>query len=135
MDPAAVRVQPLRKASYGNHPQFEGGLTRRLARRLVQDAQVMPIAAVSRRHRVGCHQVMGLVSDWSGLIQTQRRKQKCRVLLIDETSIRKRHRYVTVVVNGDNGQFLSMFPGRSKAELSRFFIEQGPRWGLSCKGA
>ena len=32
------------------HPQFEGGLTRRLARRLVQDAQVMPIAAVSRRH-------------------------------------------------------------------------------------
>ena len=39
------------------HPQFEGGLTRRLARRLVQDAQVMPIAAVSRRHRVGwaCH--------------------------------------------------------------------------------
>ena len=21
-----------------------------------------------------------------------------------------------------------MFPGRSKAELSRFFIEQGPRW-------
>ena len=50
------------------------------------------------------------------------------VLLIDETSIRKRHRYVTVVVNGDTGQVLSMFPGRSKAALGRFFIEQGPRW-------
>ena len=45
------------------HPQFEGGLTRRLARRLVQDAQVMPISAVSRRQRVGWHLVMGLVSD------------------------------------------------------------------------
>ena len=112
------------------HPQFLGGLTRRLARRLVQDAQVMPIAAVSRRHRVGWHLVMGLVSDWSGLIQDHRRKQSCRVLLIDETSIRKRHRYVTVILNGDNGQVLSMFPGRSKAALSRFFIEQGPRWCL-----
>ena len=26
------------------HPQFQGGLTRRLARRLVQDAQVMPLS-------------------------------------------------------------------------------------------
>ncbi len=79
------------------HPRFEGGLTRRLARRLVQDAQMMPIRAVARRHRVGWHLIMGLVSDWSGLIQARRRKQKCRVLLIDETSIRKRHRYVTVI--------------------------------------
>ena len=110
------------------HPQFEGGLTRRLARRLVQDAQVMPIRAVARRHRVGWHLIMELLCDWSGLVADHRRRQKCRVLLIDETSIRKRHRYVTVVVNGDTGEVLSMFPGRSKAALSRFFIEQGPRW-------
>ena len=70
------------------HPQFEGSITRRLARRLVQDAQVMPISAVSRRHRVGWHLVMGLLCDWSGLVQDHRRKQSCRVLLIDETSIR-----------------------------------------------
>ena len=79
------------------HPQFEGSITRRLARQLVQDAQVMPIAAVSRRHRVGWHLVMGLLCDWSGLVGDHRRKQSCRVLLIDETSIRKRHRYVTVI--------------------------------------
>ena len=80
------------------HSQFEGGLTRRLARRLVQDAQVMPISAVSRRHRVGWHLVMGLLCDWSGTgPRSRRRKQSCRVLLIDETSIRKRHRYVTVI--------------------------------------
>ena len=71
------------------HPQFLGSITRRLARRLVQDAQVMSIQAVSRRHRISWHLIMGLVTEWSGLIQSRRRRQKCRVLLIDETSIRK----------------------------------------------
>ena len=51
------------------HPQFQGGLTRRLARRLVQDAQVMPIRAVSRRHRISWHLIMELVTDWSGRIE------------------------------------------------------------------
>jgi len=46
---------------------FWVGMTRRLARRLVQDAQVMPIQAVSRRHRISWHLIMGLVTDWSGL--------------------------------------------------------------------
>ena len=49
----------------------------------------MPIRAVSRRHRISWHLIMELVTDWSGLIQTRRRRQKCRVLLIDETSITK----------------------------------------------
>ena len=97
------------------HPQFVGSITRRLARRLVQDAQVMSIQAVSRRHRISWHLIMGLVTDWSSLIGTRRRRRKCRVLLIDETSIRKRHRYVTVVVNGDTGEVLTMVQGRSKA--------------------
>ena len=87
-----------------NHPQFEGSITRRLARRLVRDAQVMPISAVSRHHGVGWHLIMGLLCDWSGLVGDHRRKQSCRVLLIDETSIRKRHRYVTVILNGDTGE-------------------------------
>ena len=116
-----------------NHPQFEGGMTRRLARRLVQDAQAMPVRAVARRHRIGWHLIMGLVTDWSGRVEIRRRRQRCQVLLIDETSIRKRHRYVTVVVNGDTGEVLSMFPGRSKAALSRFFIEQGHRWRQGVK--
>ena len=85
------------------HSQFLGGMTRRLARRLVQDALEMSIQAVSRRHRISWHLIMGLVTDWSGLIQTRRRRQRCRVLLIDETSIRKRHRHATVAVNGDTG--------------------------------
>ena len=41
-----------------DHDQFAGGLTRRFARRLVQDARVMSIRAVSRHHGVGWHRIM-----------------------------------------------------------------------------
>ena len=55
----------------------------------------------------------------------------CRVLLVDETSMCKRHHYVTVIRNGDTGQILAMVAHRNAAALSGFFIEQGPRW---CRG-
>ena len=54
-----------------------------------------------------------------------------RVLLVDETSMRKRHRYVTVIVNGDTGRTLAMVQHRSSAALSTFLMQQGHRW---CKG-
>ena len=45
--------------------------------------------------------------------------------------MRKRHRYVTVIQNGDTGQILAMVQHRNAAALSGFFLEQGPRW---CRG-
>ena len=53
------------------------------------------------------------------------------MLLVDETSIRKRHRYVTVPVNGDTGEVLAMVPHRDTAALSGFLAAQGPKW---CRG-
>ena len=113
-----------------DHDQFAGGLTRRFARRLVQDARVMSIRAVSRRvllvdHGVGWHRIMGLVRAHSGRVAQRRRARPARVLLVDETSIRRRHRYVTVVACGDTGEVLAMIPGRTKGSLSRFFRDQG----------
>ncbi len=58
----------------------------------------------------------------------RRRSRRCRVLLVDETSIRKRRRCVTVIVNGDTGKTLAMVPHRSSAALSAFFALQGHRW-------
>ena len=110
------------------HPAFEGGVTARLARRLVADARAMPISRVARRHRVGWHQVNELVKAWSALVAERRRSRRCRVPLADETSIRKRHRYVTVVVNADTGRTLAMVPHRSTAALSGFFAQQGHKW-------
>ena len=111
-----------------DHDQFAGGLTRRFARRLVQDARVMSIRAVSRHHGVGWHRIMRLVRAHSGRVAQRRRARPARVLLVDETSIRRRHRYVTVVASGDTGEVLAMIPGRTKGSLSRFFRDQGPDW-------
>ena len=114
-----------------DHDQFAGGLTRRLARRLVRDARVMSIRAVARHHGVGWHRIMGLVRAHSSEVAKRRRARPCRVLLVDETSIRRRHRYVTVVACGDTGKVMAMIPGRTKGSLSRFFRDQGADW---CRG-
>ena len=114
-----------------DHAQFQAGLSRRFARRLVQDARVMSIRAVARHHGVGWHRIMRLVRAHSAVVAERRRARPCRVLLVDETSIRRRHRYVTVVACGDTGKILAMIPGRTKGSLSRFFRDQGPRW---CRG-
>ena len=111
-----------------SHPEFEGGLTRRLARDLVRDAKVMSIRAVARRHRLGWARVMTLVTTWSVLVGAHRRSRRCRVLLVDETSMRRRHRYVTVLLNGETGEVLAMVAHRNAAALSGFLVAQGPAW-------
>ena len=113
------------------HRAFEGSVTARLARRMVADARAMPVNTVARRHGVSWGLVNALVVAWAGLVADHRRRRRCRVLLADETSIRKRHRYVTVLVNGDTGEVLAMVPHRSQAALSAFLAAQGHRW---CKG-
>ena len=111
-----------------DHALFGAGLTRRFARRLVADATVMSIRAVGRHHGVGWHRIMGLVRAHSERVAQRRRARPCRVLLVDETSIRRRHRYVTVVACDDSGKVLAMIPGRTKGSLARFFREQGAWW-------
>ena len=111
-----------------DHPAFEGALTGRLARRVVADAKVMTFSAAARRHGVHWHAVRAVVDVWSALVAERRRSRRCSVLLVDETSMRKRHRYVTVIVNGDTGRTLAMVEHRSSAALSAFLMQQGHRW-------
>ncbi|MDE0116325.1 MAG: transposase family protein, partial [bacterium] len=85
-------------------PEFEGAVTSRLARRLVADAGVMAIRQVARRHKIGWHKINALVGAWTAVVAERRRSRACRVLLADEASMRKRHRYVTVIVNADTGR-------------------------------
>ena len=74
----------------------------------------MSIRAVARHHAVGWHRIMSLVRAEAARVAQRRRARPCRVLLVDETSIRRRHRYVTVVACGDSGKVLAMIPGRTK---------------------
>ena len=63
------------------HPEFEGALTRRLARRLVADVRVMPVAAAAARAGVGRRLVGDLVVGWAALVGEHRRRRPPRVLL------------------------------------------------------
>ncbi|MCA1702405.1 MAG: transposase [Actinobacteria bacterium] len=111
-----------------DHPEIEGKLTRRLARQLIIDARVMTIRELARRHLLAWATIMGLVRAWSSRVGEHRRAQRCRVLLVDETSLRRRHRYVTVLLNGETGEVLGMVRHRNAVALSGFLVEQGQRW-------
>jgi len=49
-------------------------------------------------------------------------------LLVDKTSMCRRHRYVTVLQNGEPGEVLAMVAHRDEAALSGFPAAQGRRW-------
>ena len=125
--------EPCGRRFVEDHRAFEGRVTARLARQLVKDARQMTVSAAARRHGVGWKLVNALVVAWAGLVGEHRRRGRCRVLLVDETSIRKRHRYVTVLVNGDTGEVLAMVPHRNTQALSGFLAAQGPRWCKAVK--
>jgi transposase len=116
-----------------DHGEFEGRMTRRMARAVVADAKVMSLRAVARRHRLSWSAVMALVAEWAALVAAHRRSQRCRVLLVDETSMRRRHRYVTVLQNGETGELLAMVAHRNEAALSGFLAGQGRRWCAGVK--
>ena len=118
--------------SWEDHPEILVGrrthVTRRLARQLVRDVNAMSIREVARRHDLPWHFIMALTRDWSDRVAEERRRRRCRVLLIDETSLRRGHRYVTVLINGDTGQTLGIVAHRNQAALSGFLLAQGHRW-------
>lgn len=49
-----------------------------------------------------------------------------RILLIDEKAVRRRHGYVTLVMNGETGDLLHMAEGRKKQALESFFDKLSP---------
>ena len=73
-----------------DHAEFQAELSRRFARRLIRDATVMSMSGASRHHGVGWHRIMGLVSAEAARAAQRRRARPSRVLLVDETSIRRR---------------------------------------------
>jgi transposase len=117
------------------HPEFVRNrvtwVTRRLARTLVRDVNRLSIRELSRRWGLGWHFIMGLVASWSARVVAERRRRRCRILMVDETSLRRGHRYVTVLIDGETGEGLGVVKHRDANALSGFLAEQGHRW---CRG-
>ncbi len=119
------------------HPEFVLGrrthVTRRLARTLVRDVNRLPIRELARRWDLGWHFIMTLTRWWSARVVAERRRGRCRILMVDETSLRRRHRYVTVLLNGETGEGLGVVKHRDEKALSGFLQAQGHRWCRSVK--
>jgi transposase len=110
------------------HPAIKGKMTARLARAIVTDARHLSITEIGRRYGFAWHTVMMLVRERSQHLAEHRRKKRCRVLLVDETSLRRRHRYVTVLSNAETGEVLGVVKHRDFRALSTFLASQGQRW-------
>lgn len=110
------------------HPEFEGKMTRRLARTIVAEARHLSVTEITRRYGFSWSTIMTLIRTWSQRVAEHRRRQRCRVLLIDETSLRRRHRFVAVLLNAETGEALGVIEHRSAKALRVFLAAQGHRW-------
>jgi hypothetical protein len=82
------------------HPDLAGGSPAvwPAAWCLMSDVRRLTIRELARRHHLGWHLIMGVVRGWAVTVAAQRRAERCRVLMVDETSLRRGHRYVTVLL-------------------------------------
>ena len=93
--------------------------------RLVADARAMTVNAAARRHALSWRLANALVVAWAGLVAGRRSARGAGCWWWTGTSIRERHRYVTVLANRDAGEVLAMAPHRSAQALSGFWLLRG----------
>ena len=123
------RCKRCRTTTTETHPFFVDRMTKRLARAVVADARDMTVAAVARRHHLSWHRVMRLVLAEGELLARARRRRPCRVLLVDEKSMRKgRGQFSTILTDGDRGRVIAVLKGRSADVLGGFLAAQSPSW-------
>lgn len=104
-------------------------MTQRLARAVTRDVRDMTVLAVARRYGLSWHRVMGLVLAEGRLLARHRRRRPCRVLLVDEKSMRKgQGQFSTILVDGDRGRVIAVLDGRSADVLGGFLSKQSPAW-------
>ena len=111
------------------NPFVADRMTQRLARAVVRDVRDMTVLAVARRYGLSWHRVMALVLAEGELLARHRRRRPCRVLLVDEKSMRKgQGQFSTILVDGDRGRVVAVLKGRSADVLGGFLARQSPAW-------
>ncbi len=93
--------------------QFEAEVIRWLKEASVQ--------AVARRMRLSWNAADGIMQRAVARGLARRRPEEVRRLSVDETSFRRRHRYVTVVSNPETGRVLHVAQGRGREALAAFY--------------
>lgn len=108
---------------------FLGRYTRRFVTAVIADVAVMTVQAARKRHGLSWHTVMGLVLAHGWQLGRHRRRRPCRVLVVDEKTLRKgMNNFSTIVTCGVTGTVLAVLEGRSGVVLARWLRSQPPRW-------
>lgn len=85
------------------------------------------VKAVAGRMRLSWNAVDGIMQRAVAQGLARRKTEAVRRLSVDETSFRRRHRYVTVVSNPVTGHVLHVAPGRGKDVLTAFYEGMGEK--------
>ncbi len=86
------------------------------------------VKAVAGRMRLSWNAVDGIMQRAVARGLARRKTEAVRRLSVDETSFRRRHRYVTVVSNRETGHVLHVAPGRGKDVLMAFYEGMGEKY-------
>jgi transposase len=82
------------------------------------------IKSVAKHFRLGWDAVDGIIGRAVKRRMPGRKKIKPEEIGIDETSSRKGHKYVTVILNKDNDTVIDVIAGRKSESVSKWFKEQ-----------
>ena len=90
-------------------------------------------SAVSRQLQLSCHEVDGIMSRAVARGLARREKISPTRIGVDETSLQKRHEYVTVVTNIDNSRVIAVMDGRTEESLSDYLgsLDQAQRTAIA----
>ena len=107
------------------HPYLR--VTERLARYVYALCQVMTVSEVSQHLKLDWKTVKSIDKEYLERDYGTPDFEGLRILAVDEISIRKGHRYLTVVLDYQSGRVLYVGKDRKAKTLSRFFNQLKPR--------
>ena len=95
--------------------------TWRFMRELSSWAGIAPANQIAKRYNISATTVKSYDKEVLSQDTPPPKLDGIRALLVDEKSIRKKHNYVTVVINADTGEMLYMKEGKKSSVLDGFF--------------
>jgi len=107
------------------HPYLR--VTERLARYIYALCRVMTVSEVSQHLKLDWKTVKAIDKEYLERDYGKPDFEGLRILAVDEISIRKGHRYLTVVLDYLSGRVLYVGKGRKAKTLERFFNQLKPR--------
>jgi len=96
-------------------------VTKRLAQYILSLCSVMTIKEVARYLHVNWKTVKAIHKEYLKNKYSQKMDENPRLLAVDEVAVKKRHHYLTIVLNWETGQVLFVGKERKFATLKTFF--------------